>query len=67
MTEAFKCPRCGTTTWGNLEYCSNCGEPLTIECLECGYKWRYIYKYKYCPSCGAKTSRSSLNSASKEG
>ena len=50
----FRCPRCGAATWGELGNCPQCGQPLNIECPECGGRWRYIYDYKYCPSCGAK-------------
>jgi len=50
----FRCPRCGISTWGALGNCPQCGQPLNIECPECGGRWRYIYDYKYCPSCGAK-------------
>jgi len=64
MSEAFKCPKCGATTWGYLKHCPNYGESLTIVCSECGYEWRYMYEYK---SCGAKTSRPSHSSATKEG
>ena len=53
---AFKCPRCGTTTWGNLQFCPECGQSLNMECPECGETWRYYYKEdrKFCPSCGAR-------------
>ncbi|MEW6674762.1 MAG: zinc ribbon domain-containing protein [Nitrospirota bacterium] len=54
---AFRCPRCGSVTWGNLRFCSECGEPLDTRCKECGAKWRYIYEYAFCPSCGAKIKR----------
>lgn len=50
----FRCPKCGTVTSGNLSFCSECGEPLDIECQECGTTWRYMYSYAFCPSCGAK-------------
>lgn len=50
----FRCPRCGSATSGDLKFCSQCGEPLDIECQECGAKWRYIYGYTFCPFCGAK-------------
>lgn len=53
-TGAFKCPRCGATTWGALNNCSECGEPLNVECPECGETWRYIHERSYCPSCGTK-------------
>jgi len=66
MATAFKCPKCGTTTWGNLKYCPNCGEPFTITCPECGYRWRYMYEYKFCPSCGVKMTRPSYATAPKE-
>lgn len=56
-TGAFKCPRCGATTWGNLKNCPECGELLTIECPECGETWRFIYNYRYCPSCGTKAEK----------
>lgn len=51
---AFRCPRCGSVTWGNLEFCTQCGQALNIECSNCGSKWRYIYGYAFCPSCGAQ-------------
>jgi len=66
MSGAFKCPKCGTTTWGHLKHCPNCGEALTMVCLECGHEWRYMYEYKCCPSCGAKTSRPSHSIATKK-
>ncbi|MFH1691777.1 MAG: zinc ribbon domain-containing protein [Candidatus Omnitrophota bacterium] len=52
MKEIFKCPKCGIVTWGGLKYCISCGEALTIICTECGCSWRYVHKYKFCPSCG---------------
>ncbi len=53
---AFKCPRCGTTTWGHLEFCTECGQSLNMECPECLETWRYYYKEdrKFCPSCGTR-------------
>jgi len=59
MSGSFKCPKCGTTTWGNLKYCSNCGQSLNITCSECGWSCRYIFAddYKCCPNCGAKMSK----------
>ncbi len=51
---AFRCPRCGSVTWGNLQFCSQCGESLNVECQECGEKWRFIYGYMFCPLCGAR-------------
>ena len=51
---AFRCPRCGAVTWGDLNYCQECGQYLWIECSGCGATWRYYYEYPYCPSCGAK-------------
>jgi len=50
----FRCPRCGTVTAGNLQFCSECGLSLNIECEECGATWRYYYEYTFCPSCGAR-------------
>ena len=46
-----KCPKCGRTTQGREDFCISCGEPLTVKC-ECGNKWRYYLKYKFCPKCG---------------
>lgn len=54
---AFRCSKCGTVTSGDLKFCSECGEPLDKECPECGARWRHIYSYTFCPSCGAKTKR----------
>jgi rRNA maturation endonuclease Nob1 len=55
-TGPFKCPKCKKTSWGDLKHCPNCGESLMIEC-SCGASWRYIYDYKFCPSCGAKVEK----------
>lgn len=52
--DAFRCPRCGSVTWGNLQFCSECGLPLNNECQECGATWRYYHEYNFCPSCGAR-------------
>ncbi|MFA8436668.1 MAG: zinc ribbon domain-containing protein [Marinifilaceae bacterium] len=49
---AFKCPKCKETTSSNEKFCKECGQPLDIICPECGEKWRFMYKYKFCPSCG---------------
>jgi predicted RNA-binding Zn-ribbon protein involved in translation (DUF1610 family) len=54
MPESFKCPKCGNTTWGDLENCPRRGESLVVRCDQCGASWRYFYDYKYCPHCGAK-------------
>jgi len=56
---AFKCPRCGSTTWGNLQFCTECGQSLNVVCPECGETWRYYYgeDRKFCPSCGARISK----------
>lgn len=56
-TGPFRCPKCGSVTWGQLQHCPECGESLTVECSECGGTWRYIYDYTYCPSCGAKVGK----------
>ena len=63
-TGPFKCPKCEETTWGNLKHCPNCGQSLTTECSSCGVSWRYIYEYKFCPSCGAKAEKAKV--AAKE-
>ncbi len=52
---SFRCTRCGNVTWGDLQFCSECGQSLTISCPGCGATWRYMYEYPFCPSCGAKT------------
>lgn len=57
MTGAFKCPKCGGATWGDLKNCPRCGESLVKECKVCGASWRYIWDYQCCPACGAKASR----------
>ena len=51
----FLCPGCGKTTGGNEKFCINCGKPLNIVCPECGETWRFIFDYKFCPSCGHQT------------
>lgn len=56
-TGAFKCPRCGAATWGNLKFCQECGQYLNVECPGCGATWRYIHERSYCPSCGTKVGK----------
>ena len=56
-TGPFKCPRCGATTWGALDYCSECGQCLYTECPKCGKQWRYMYDRAFCPACGARVER----------
>ena len=56
-TGPFKCPRCGTTTWGALDYCSECGMHLYKECPKCGKRWRYIHEHAFCPDCGTRVER----------
>lgn len=48
----FKCPKCGKTTSSREKFCVDCGESLDIYCPECGEKWRFMFDYKFCPSCG---------------
>ena len=50
-TGPFKCPRCGATTWGALDYCTECGMYLYTECPKCGKRWRYMYEHASCPDC----------------
>ena len=50
----FRCPRCASVTWGNLNYCNDCGQSLNVECPGCGGSWRYIFQYTFCPSCGMR-------------
>lgn len=49
---AFKCPKCGKTTSGNEKFCNECGQALNIKCPGCAETWRFMYDYKFCPSCG---------------
>jgi len=67
MSGTFKCPKCGITTWGNLKYCSNCGQSLNIKCPECGWGCRYMYAadYKCCPDCGTKMSEEKVKTLTK--
>lgn len=53
-TGPFKCPKCGGSTTGRYDFCSECGEPLTVQCPECGATWRFYLSHAYCPSCGTK-------------
>lgn len=61
-TGPMRCPKCGAVTWGNLKFCSECGENLNITCPGCGATWRYYYYYAYCPECGAKTGQKFIES-----
>lgn len=53
-TGPFRCPGCKKATWGDMKHCPNCGHALVIECSSCGASWRYLYDYKFCPTCGTK-------------
>ncbi|HCJ79543.1 MAG TPA: hypothetical protein DHV84_06120 [Desulfotomaculum sp.] len=57
MTGAFKCPGCSTTTWGDLDFCPRCGEPLLIECPKCEKSWRFWENFIFCPNCGSKVEK----------
>jgi len=48
----FKCPKCGKTTSGRDKFCIDCGQSLNITCPQCGDMWRFMFDYKFCPSCG---------------
>ena len=66
MTEGtgpFRCPGCGATTWGALDYCSECGRYLYRDCRKCGKKWRYMHDYTFCPDCGAKVQQAKKSAA----
>jgi hypothetical protein len=49
---AFKCENCGKTTAGNEKFCIDCGQALNIVCPDCGLTWRFMFVYKFCPTCG---------------
>ncbi len=49
---AFKCPKCEKTTGGNEKFCMDCGQPFNISCPNCGNSWRFMFDYKFCPTCG---------------
>jgi RNA polymerase subunit RPABC4/transcription elongation factor Spt4 len=51
---AFKCPKCQATTFGDSDFCPECGAPWTVECTRCGASWRFFYAYKFCPKCGQR-------------
>ena len=50
----FRCPGCGSVTFGSRQYCSECGTHLYQVCPNCTSKWRYMYEYAFCPECGTK-------------
>lgn len=51
---AFRCPRCGAVTWGDINHCMECGQALRIQCEKCGARWRHIFGYNCCPKCGER-------------
>ena len=53
MSKALSCPKCGLASWGDLDYCPECGQPWTIVCEDCGGFWRYYLEYAFCPACGS--------------
>lgn len=54
----FTCPGCGTHTYGDMAYCTDCGYRLSRECPNCGTQWRYEYTYAFCPGCGGQVDSS---------
>jgi len=58
--QPFKCPKCGASTSGNQQFCSECGQGLDLICATdgCAFSIRHMYadKYKFCPKCGKKMS-----------
>ena len=50
----FTCPGCGRRTYGDMAYCTDCGQKLSHKCPRCGTQWRYEYTYSFCPGCGAQ-------------
>ncbi|MDG6934508.1 MAG: zinc ribbon domain-containing protein [Nitrososphaerota archaeon] len=50
----MKCPKCNTTTSGSEDFCTSCGQKLTVTCEACGNSWRYFRGYEFCPACGTK-------------
>ena len=53
-SKIFTCPGCGTRTYGDMAYCTDCGYRLSRECPNCGTQWRYEYSYAFCPGCGGQ-------------
>ena len=54
-TGAFKCPRCGATSSGNHDNCTECGVSLNVTCSGCGETWRHWrVDYVFCPKCGQR-------------
>ena len=54
--EAWKCPSCGTESYGK-KFCENCGGlrpiPKAVRCASCGYAPENQAKPpKFCPECG---------------
>ena len=50
----FHCPMCLATTSGRYAFCPECGEPLDVQCPNCGLAWRFYIKHTFCPSCGER-------------
>jgi len=53
-TKTFTCPGCGTHTYGDMAYCTQCGYKLSRKCPHCGAQWRYEYSNAFCAGCGAR-------------
>ncbi len=54
VTGPFHCPMCLATTSGRHAFCPECGEPLDMQCPNCGLTWRFYIKHTFCPSCGQR-------------
>lgn len=49
-SQEIRCPRCGSMNDREKNFCSNCGEKLTIECPHC--ESQIAADSKHCPECG---------------
>ena len=50
----FRCPGCGTRTYGGMAHCADCGHELSRTCPCCEAQWRYEFSYSFCPGCGTQ-------------
>jgi ribosomal protein L32 len=60
---AFPCPMCARTVHPGDIFCCFCGQPLRVQCPECG-RWTQE-NHRVCPACGSALHRPGLSFAQK--
>jgi len=59
--DAYKYPKCGKVAGGKEKFCIDCGQSLNITCPACDETGRFMFDYKFCPTCGYNMKKGGAN------